>query len=131
MRIVDTKIEPVSGTCFRLIVTFDDDQVTDAETTFPDIGGGPIRSRAIPDEIVHSLIASGFPYSLTLSEIHERVKGNPATINRQAWTLATNASDLQIRLRGWVYSPERGRYALTPAAIRVIEGSRASSLAAS
>lgn len=42
--------------------------------------------------------------------------GNPRTVNRQAWTLSTNAPDLQIRLRGWVVSPERGHYALSPAA---------------
>jgi hypothetical protein len=42
--------------------------------------------------------------------------GSPRTVNRQAWTLSKNALDLQIRLRGWVVSPERGHYALSPAA---------------
>ena len=36
--------------------------------------------------------------------------------DRQAWTLAANAPDLQRRLRGWVVKADRGRYALSPRA---------------
>jgi hypothetical protein len=122
MRVVETRYRLIGEGRSQLIVTFEEEHEKFVEAFAPEIGGGPIQSRAIPDEIVHALITVGPPYSLTLSEIHKLIGGNPRTINRQAWTLATNAPDLQIRLRGWVYSPERGRYSLTPAAIRHIEG---------
>lgn len=123
MRVIETTYQPIGEGRSQLIVTFEEEHENLVDPSIPAIGGGPIQSRAIPDEIVHELITAGPPYSLTLSEIHHLIGGNPRTVNRQAWTLATNAPDLQIRLRGWVYSPERGRYALTPEAIRRIEGS--------
>ena len=128
VRILETSIEPIGLKRYRVITIFEDEssegERIGVETIASEIGGGPIQSRAIPDEIVHELIKAGPPYSLTLAEIHRRVGGNPATVNRQARTLATNAPDLQIRLRGWVHSPERALYSLTAAAIRNIEGDR-------
>ena len=129
MHVLEASIDPIEMGRFRLTLILGEDILESSEisresSTLPEGASGPIQSRAIPDEIVHELIQAGPPYSLSLSELHERIGGNPATINRQAWTLATNQRDLQIRLRGWVCSPERGRYALTPAAIRNIEGDR-------
>lgn len=126
MRIIETNVEPIEMGRFRVTIIVDPNFSPNMDfekdpKLLPEAASGPIQSRAIPDDIVHELIQSGPPYSLTLSELHERIDGNPATISRQAWTLATNQADLQIRLRGWVYSPERGRYSLTSAAVRRIE----------
>ncbi len=123
MYVVESKVESMELGRFRVTLILDAKDFDSEETSalLPEGASGPIQSRAIPDDIVHELIQAGRPYSLTLSELHKRIDGNPATINRQAWTLATNQPDLQIRLRGWVWSPERGRYALTGAAMRYIE----------
>lgn len=78
------------------------------------LGDGPTRD-AVPDRIVLALIAAGGT-SMAAAEIKAKVGGNPGTVNRQCWTLAGNEPDTPHRLRGWVVSPERGRYALSAAA---------------
>lgn len=120
MIILESSIEDIGGGRFRLITTFEIAEINEkSEVRENPIGGGPTQTGAVPDRIVHALIrAAG--HTLTLPELHQIVEGNPGTVSRQAWTLATNAPDLQIRLRGWVFSPERGRYSLTPEAIRFL-----------
>lgn len=127
MRILETKVNSTEKGCFEITIIIEAEvseysRSLEEPLCLPEGAFGPIDSRAIPDEIVRELIQVGPPYSLSLPELHRRLNKNPATINRQAWTLATNQPDLQIRLRGWVHSPKRGRYALTCAAIRNIEG---------
>jgi len=119
MVVIDTSIEGAGNDRYRLTIVFElpEKKLTDEITNR--IGGGPAPTGAVPDRIVHALIEAP-EHTLTLTELHQVVEGNPGTISRQAWTLATNAPDLQIRLRGWVYSPERGRYSLTPEAARVL-----------
>lgn len=116
MRISESSVTDLEGGRFEVKFILDPGGFEKSPTP---IGNGPAPTGAVPDRIVHALIQSS-DHSLTLSELHEIVSGNPGTISRQAWTLATNAPDLQIRLRGWVQSPERGRYALTPEAIRAL-----------
>jgi hypothetical protein len=77
---------------------------------------------SVVDKIVRLLVASwrswegdGAP-SLPISHIKQAVGGNPGTVNRQARALAKNLPELKKALRGWVISPERGHYALSPAA---------------
>jgi len=119
MAVFETTIENVGAGRFRLTVEFELPNPPPDTGSGNQIGGGPASTGAVPDRIVHALIQAP-QHSLTLTELHQTVDGNPGTISRQAWTLATNAPDLQIRLRGWVFSPERGRYSLTPDAIRVL-----------
>jgi hypothetical protein len=120
VRIIESSFEDIGGGRFRLITTFETTE-GDAKgrASGSPIGGGPAQTGAVPDRIVHALIRAP-EHTLTLTELHQIVEGNPGTVSRQAWTLATNASDLQIRLRGWVFSPERGRYSLTPEAVRLL-----------
>ncbi len=119
MRILESSVEDIGGGQFRLNLTFETSEASAEGTSENPIGGGPAQTGAVPDRIVHALIrAPG--HTLTLTELHQIVEGNPGTVSRQAWTLATNAPDLQIRLRGWVFSPERGRYSLTPQALGVL-----------
>jgi hypothetical protein len=80
---------------------------------------GPRDPRPNSCHIVVTLIRVR-DHTLELSKIQEIVGGNRNTVNRQTWTLASNAPDLQQRLRGWVFSPERGRYALTSTAIQQV-----------
>jgi hypothetical protein len=119
MTIIESSFEDLGNEQFRLTIKFELPKPQATGETTGEIGGGPAQTGAVPDRIVHALIrAPG--HTLTLTELHKTVEGNPGTISRQAWTLATNAHDLQIRLRGWVFSPERGRYSLTPEAVRVL-----------
>ncbi|MHB8288686.1 MAG: hypothetical protein ACYDEY_05535 [Acidimicrobiales bacterium] len=117
MRIVDTRIEPAGDSRFVITTTvaIDDDPDQSGVAIAPPLGAGPVGD-AIPDLIVQALAARA-PEPLSLGEIHQVVGGNPGTINRQAWTLARNAPDLQQQLREWVVSPSRGQYGLSPAAI--------------
>lgn len=121
MDIIDSSFEDIGDGQFRLVLTFRADIGKSKSSAIP-LGSGPSETGAVPDRIVHALIQTP-SHTLTLAEIHELVDGNPGTISRQAWTLATNAPDLQIRLRGWVFSPDRGRYSLTPEAIGTLEHS--------
>jgi hypothetical protein len=115
MRIVDTAVEPVARNRIRVITTIDlEPGDADLDPSGAALGEGPTGD-AIPDRIVRCLIDRG-PGSVKLADIHGVVGGNPGTVNRQAWTLANNAPDLQHRLRGWVVKADRGRYALSPAA---------------
>jgi len=114
MRIVDTQMEQVGPGRIRIITMIEVRDGSDSARPLPQLGEGP-TGNAIPDRIVRCLIDHG-PGSVSLAEIQRAVGGNPATVNRQAWTLATDAPDLQLRLRGWVMKADRGRYALTPAA---------------
>ena len=126
MKLVETSIEQVGPGRFRLTAILEEGiaassiEATRSESKVG-LGGGPAMVPAVPDRIVHALIQAP-DYSLTVAEIQEIVGGNKGTVNRQAWTLANNAPDLQIRLRGWVFSPERGRYSLTAEAIRFLTG---------
>ncbi len=121
MKVVGISVEDLGEDRFRLMVDLEAEAPRIARKSESPIGGGPAQTGTVPDRIVNALIQA-VDHSLTLSELHQIVGGNPGTVSRQAWTLATNARDLQIRLRGWVYSPERGRYALTPEAVRAIQG---------
>jgi hypothetical protein len=116
MRILSTDVEVIDATRIRVVSVIDisepDESIREPSST---LGEGPTR-QAIPDRIVRFLIERG-PGSVSISEIQRAIGGNPATINRQAWTLANNAPDLQHRLRGWVISDGRGRYALSVEAI--------------
>jgi hypothetical protein len=114
MRITESSVTDLGNGHFQVNFQLDANELN---VTGIEIGSGPAPTGAVPDRIVHALIHAP-EHTLSLSELHEIVDGNPGTISRQAWTLATNASDLQIRLRGWVRSPERGRYSLTPEAIK-------------
>jgi hypothetical protein len=130
MRVITTSVEEVGPG--RILLSTVIDLETGGGSTPPpnppaievslgrsELGEGP-TGNAVPDRIVRALIDSP-SFDLPISEVQSIVGGNPGTVNRQAWTLATNAKDLQIRLRGWVFSPERGKYSLTPAAIRRIK----------
>lgn len=120
MQIIESKIERLEAGRFRITTIVEDSPPAAGRNAGnPQIGDGPTGG-AVPDKIVKALIRRS-PHALTVAEIQQEVGGNPGTVNRQAWTLATNAPDLQIRLRGWVISPERGRYALSPAAHERLE----------
>ncbi len=113
MKILETRVEPDGPGRIVVITRI---ELEESAETADEIGEGP-TGEAVPDRIVRALI-DNLPLSLSLGEIQQAVGGNPGTVNRQAWTLANNASDLQLRLRGWVMHVERGRYALTPEAKR-------------
>jgi hypothetical protein len=119
MTIIEASVEDTGDGRFCLTVIFEVPKGEASDSKITQIGGGPAPTGAVPDRIVRALIQAP-EHTLSLAELHQLVEGNPGTISRQAWTLATNAPDLQIRLRGWVFSPERGRYSLTPEAIRVL-----------
>lgn len=122
MNIVNSTIREIAPGRFELNIEFLADEIrTHGEEAPHEIGDGPALTGAIPDRIVTALIQAP-DHTLSLSQLRSIVGGNPGTVSRQAWTLATNARDLQIRLRGWVHSPERGRYALTPQALKVVKG---------
>ncbi len=114
MTIIDTAIESLDQHTIKITTIIDLRGPTFAGPDQPEIGEGPTRE-TVPDRIVHHLIEQA-PGSVSLTELHDAVRGNPATVNRQAWTLAENAPDLAKRLRGWVVRVDRGRYALSPAA---------------
>jgi hypothetical protein len=118
MQILESRVEPAGPGLIRVVTLIDTNEAEPGcGEADPNLGEGPTGS-AIPDFIVRVLIENLSAPSMSLAEIQRVVGGNPGTVNRQAWTLATNAPDLQLRLRGWVTSPERGRYALTAAARR-------------
>jgi len=123
MRILESSVEDIGAGQFRLSLIFEMNDEIAEEASENLIGSGPAQAGAVPDRIVHALIRAP-KHTLTLTELHQIVEGNPGTVSRQAWTLATNAPDLQIRLRGWVFSPERGRYSLTPQALGVLGETR-------
>src|SRR5690349_19084086 len=115
MQIVDSSVEQLGENRYRLITTVEVySRSSLVRGSDVDIGDGPTGD-AIPDRIVRCLLELG-PGSVALGDIQRHVGGNPSTVNRQAWTLAENAADLQLRLRGWVVKTERGRYALSEAA---------------
>jgi hypothetical protein len=120
MQIVETKVEPLDAGKFRIsIIVEEDSGGASREAPMTRIGAGP-TGNAVPDKIVRVLI-NNRPHSMTLAAIQREVGGNPGTVSRQAWTLATNQPDLQIRLRGWVISSERGRYELSGAARQLLD----------
>jgi len=109
VRVIETEVEVIAPSRIRVTTLIELGDETEEQSVV--LGEGPTGD-AVPDRIVRSLIRES-PTSMSLSEIQAEVGGNAATVSRQAWTLATNQPDLQIRLRGWVTSPERGRYVLT------------------
>ena len=116
MKILETRVEPAGPGLIRVITLIDTNEAEPGrDGADPNLGAGPTGT-AVPDLIVRALIEALPAPSMSLADIQSVVGRNPGTVNRQAWTLATNAPDLQLRLRGWVTSPERGRYALTAAA---------------
>lgn len=116
MRVMSTEVEILDANRIRVTTVIDTSEPDSSkDRPGPNLGEGP-TGNAIPDQIVKFLIERG-PGSVSISEIQDAVGGNPATVNRQAWTLANNAPDLQLRLRGWVVSDGRGRYALSIEAI--------------
>lgn len=122
MRIIETKVEPAGPDRIKVVTLIDLADVSSRKKGAA-LGEGPTGS-AIPDQIVRALIEEVPEHALTADQLKTRVGGNPATVNRQAWTLATNAPDLQHRLRGWVISPDRGVYALSEAARAVVKKGR-------
>lgn len=111
MRVLESRVEAAGRGRLRVTTLLGPE---DEPEEVP-LGEGPDTPGAIPDRIVRALI-DAHPEPLSLSQLQATVKGNRGTVNRQAWTLATNAPDLQLRLRGWVISVGRGLYALSPAA---------------
>ena len=119
MRVLSSEVEVIGKDRIRVVSVIDISELDIGHTARElAIGKGPIGT-AIPDKIVKYLIERA-PHSIPISEIQAAVGGNPATVNRQAWTLANNAPDLQLRLRGWVVGEGRGRYALSIEAINQI-----------
>jgi len=112
MEVTDAHAEHIGPTTIR--VTLLVDLTGQSQRGHSDIGEGP-TGRAVPDKIVKYLIERD-PEPATLRDIQHAIGGNAGTASRQAWTLATNAPDLQLRLRGWVRRVDRGLYQLTPAA---------------
>jgi len=123
MQVVDSSVEVLEGGRIRVTTILDESpsMATGGAGVAP-IGEGPTGD-AVPDKIVRTLIKH-IPDSVAIADIQREVGGNPGTVNRQAWTLAANAPDLQIRLRGWVVSPERGHYALSAAARERVQGEK-------
>ncbi len=119
MRVIESKVEHLEAGRFRIVTILEEGPSPVKCGVTTEIGEGPTGD-AVPDKIVRALITHR-PRSFAMAEIQREVGGNPRTVNRQAWTLSTNAPDLQIRLRGWVVSPERGYYALSPAAREHLE----------
>jgi len=120
MHVIDTKVEAAGPNRFVIMTTVELGGPAAGVDVEPTLGEGP-TDKAVPDLIVRALIERA-PEPITLRELHvlfdEEVEGaNRGTINRQAWTLAANAPDLQRRLRGWVVSLGQGRYALSDAAL--------------
>lgn len=129
MQVLESRVEPAGPGQVRVIttlrVTGDEEDGgaragTDKGVGVNDgLGEGPTGD-AIPDRIVRALISGGGG-SMAAAEIKAVVGGNPATVNRQCWTMANYEPDTPLRLRGWVVTPERGRYALSAAAQRRIQ----------
>ena len=117
MQVIESRVEAAGSGHIRVITTIDITEHSEPEAG--EMGAGPTGD-AIPDRIVLALIAN-HGASMSLAEIQRAVGGNPATVNRQAWTLAHDAPDLQHRLVGWVVNIERGRYALSAGALRRLE----------
>jgi hypothetical protein len=113
MRVIDTTVEVAGPDRLRVVTLID--TAPDGGGDLGAIGEGPTGS-AVPDAIVRALVRA-HPSSVSLKDLHHQLGYPTATINRQAWTLATNAPDLQRRLQGWVTRAGRGRYTLTPAAV--------------
>jgi hypothetical protein len=124
VRVMSTNIETIDVHRIRVTTVIDtSEQSSSNDEAAPKLGEGPTGT-AIPDRIVKVLVDRA-PGSVAISEIQKALGGNPATVNRQAWTLANNAPDLQHRLRGWVVSDGRGRYALSVEAINRIPDMKA------
>jgi hypothetical protein len=119
MRVLESRVEPAGPGRIRVVTTLALGDEEHGDGIGDGLGDGP-TGEAVPDRIVLALIANDAA-SMSVSKIQRLVGGNPATVNRQCWTLANNAPDLQHRLRGWVVSLERGRYALSAAALRRLE----------
>ena len=124
--VLESRIEEAGPGQLRLITTLavvaeeeSVDGVRGPGSADDGLGDGPTRD-TVPDRVVLALIACGGT-SQAAAEIKSKVGGNPATVNRQCWTLAGNQPDTPHRLRGWVVSPEHGRYALSAAARRRLE----------
>jgi hypothetical protein len=121
MQIIDTRVEPDGPGRIKVTtrIALNDDPRSEGGDAL-DLGEGPTGD-AVPDKIVKELIREAPGHTLSADQLKRRLGGHPGTVNRQAWTLANNAPDLQRRLRGWVVSPDRGLYALSPAALEVIK----------
>ena len=115
--VLDSRVEEAGPGRLRVVTTLAVVAEAEQGTAHDDgLGDGPNRE-TVPDRVVLALIAGGGT-SMAAAEIKRKVGGNPATVNRQCWTLAANEADVPHRLRGWVVSPERGRYALSVPARR-------------
>jgi hypothetical protein len=113
VRVVSSTVEEMGG-LVRVTTVLERGNGTQAPDPFGDLGNGPNRD-AIPDRVVRFLMYCGAE-GAQLSEIQRAIGGNPATANRQVWSLGNNSADTPKRLRGWVEARGEGRYALTEAA---------------
>jgi hypothetical protein len=114
VRIVSSTVEEVGGGLVRVTTVLEPGTETQAPDRFGELGSGPNRD-AIPDRVVRFLMYCGAE-GAQLSEIQRAIGGNPATANRQVWSLGNDSADTAKRLRGWVEARGEGRYALTEAA---------------
>jgi hypothetical protein len=123
MQILETRSEEVGpGLTKVTILIADSEKIENKKTTLSDgLGEGPNRD-AVTDHIVLALIDNLPDDSLSGADIIKRTGDHPGTTYRQLRVLATNSPECPHRLRGWVQSFEHGRYSLTPAARRRLEG---------
>lgn len=115
MRVVSTDVEELADGMIRVITTLAPATCADQPESTPiELGEGPTRDK-VPDKIVRFLLTCGRE-GAKMSQIQRAIGGNPATANRQVWTIGTGQPDMPSRLRGWVEMRGEGRYALTDAA---------------
>lgn len=113
-QVIDGAVEMIEPDVLQLTLTISVSSSPDPDYSPRSLGEGPTKD-AIPDRIVRELIRRA-PEPVRVTDLQAAVGGNPATVQRQVWTLASDGPDLQLRLRGWVTNVGRGLYALSPGA---------------
>jgi hypothetical protein len=124
MRILETRSEEVAPGLIKVTILISDAENVENEKTAPDqdgLGEGPTRD-VVTDHIVRALIDNLPNESLSGADIIRRTGDHPGTTYRQLRVLATNSPECPHRLRGWVRSLDHGRYGLSQAARRRLEG---------
>jgi hypothetical protein len=123
VRILEARSEEVGPGLTKITVFIAHSDHIEIEKTAPDdgLGEGPSRD-AVTDHIVRALIDKLPDVSLSGAEIIKHTGDHPGTTYRQLRVLATNSGECPHRLRGWVRSFGQGRYGLTQAARRRLEG---------
>jgi hypothetical protein len=123
MRVLETRIEKVGPDLTKVTLLIAENEHIEDEKTEPDdgLGEGPTHD-AVTDHIVRTLIDNLPDLSLSGAAIIKRTGDHPSTTYRQLRVLGTNSPECPHRLRGWVRSFGQGRYGLTQAARRRLEG---------